>query len=98
MAGNESRFRDLNEGLDRVVGGLPGAAAYYCECADPHCDRPLVLGRGEYRDVRRDPQQFIVSPGHEQLEFEEVVADRERYLVVRKTGEAGQFAREMSRG
>ena len=96
VAANESKFRELNEGLDRIVGSLPGPAAYYCECADDACDRPLVLNRGEYQEVRSDPRQFIVAPGHEELEFEVVVADRGRYLVVRKTGEAGEVAEATS--
>jgi hypothetical protein len=96
VAVNESKFRELNEGLDRVVGSLPGPAAYYCECADDSCDRPLVLHRGEYQQVRTDPRQFIVAPGHEDLAFEVVVADRGRYLVVRKTGEAGEVAEATS--
>jgi hypothetical protein len=92
VAANEATFRDLNEGLDRVVGSLPGPAAYYCECADPECDQPLVLDRASYREVRADPRQFLVAPGHEQPEFEDVVADHGRYRVVRKTGEAGEVA------
>ena len=93
---NENTFRELNEGLDRVVGSLPGPAAYYCECANADCDRPLVLDRGEYREVRADPRHFLVARGHEETEFESVVADHGRYLIVRKDGEAGAVAEELA--
>lgn len=96
VAENEDTFRKLNEGLDRIVGLLPGPVAYYCECPDRGCDRPLVLDHGAYREVRADPRQFIVAPGHEQADYEEVVADRGRYLVVRKTGDAGEIAEAIS--
>ena len=34
----------------------------------------------------------MVVPGHQRLEVEDVVADREGWLLVRKRGEAAQIA------
>ena len=45
-----------------------------------------------YRAVREDPRRFIVVPGHENPEFEEVVERHDRFNVVEKFGAAGRAA------
>lgn len=96
-AQNELLFRELNERLREVAertGILAGAgdAAFLCECADPDCTQRLRLTREEYEEARGDRRTFLLAPGHEAVEIERVVADRGGYLLVRKTGEAGQMA------
>lgn len=36
-----------------------------CECSTQGCHKLLMLGLDEYREIRRDPDSFIVAPGHE---------------------------------
>jgi hypothetical protein len=38
----------------------------------------------EYEDVREKPTTFLVVPGHEQEDIEQVVADRGRFRIVEK--------------
>jgi len=44
--------------------------------------------------IRSDATQFVVLPGHLQLEVEEVVRRAPGFLVVRKIGEAAGVAVE----
>lgn len=92
VAENEANFREINESLRRMTGGMAGPVAFYCECANEDCELPIPMSPDEYEEVRRDPRQFVVLPGHVLPEIEEVVAERESYAIVRKLGEAGDVA------
>jgi len=92
MAENEARFRERNESLRRITGGLSGPVAFYCECSSEECERPIPMAAEEYEEVRRDSRQFVVLPGHVLPDLEEVVAERGSYEIVRKFGEAGRIA------
>ena len=95
MAENEVRFRDLNERLrdgSDTWGRGDGVIELVCECADEDCTRAITLTARDYEAVRSDEAQFMVVPGHERPEVEDVVADREGWLLVRKRGEAAAIA------
>ena len=49
----------------------------------------------EYEDVRGEPTDFAVLPGHEIPDLEEVVARNEAFLVVRKKAGAAAVAAEL---
>ena len=84
---NEAIFRNVNEqieGISKALSDLTQTMDVVCECADITCaDRILVTVRA-YERVRADPVLFIVLPGHEQLDVEEVVGNYDTYRVVRK--------------
>jgi hypothetical protein len=42
--------------------------------------------------VREQPRRFFVLPGHQDPQLERVVETHGDYLVVEKTGEAGEVA------
>ena len=96
LAENELLFRTLNERLKEVAertGTLVAeGAAFVCECAETGCRARLRLTLEEYEEARSDPRMFLVVPGHELAEVETVVADHGAYLLVRKTGAAGEVA------
>jgi hypothetical protein len=46
----------------------------------------------QYEAVRAVATQFVVIPGHERPEVEDVVDAAENWLVVRKRGEAAEIA------
>ena len=57
------------------------------------CDRRLVVNVADYEQIREDPLLFIVVPGHEDEQVEDVVeGDRREYLIVRKRGDAADEA------
>jgi hypothetical protein len=93
VAENESIFRDVNEVRARGFEG--DRVAFLCECADIACKERITLRRREYELVRSDARQFVLIPGHELLEAEEVVMRQERFLLVRKFGAAGEIAEEL---
>lgn len=87
IAQNESRFRDINERLERDLDQLPddgGSVEYVCECGRASCAQPVTLLRDEYEHVRGDARTFVIVPGHQFEDVEDVLAETERYAVVRK--------------
>ncbi len=96
LAENEARFRSLNERLRESSGTWgpgEGTLDLVCECGDEDCTDAIRLTPRDYEAVRSDEAQFIVVPGHERPEIEDVV-ERNGWLVVRKRGEAAVIAAE----
>jgi hypothetical protein len=89
MARNEMLFRDLNEQVEFVANRLdsdPHTFEFFCECADVDCTLRLPMALAVYEEVRSDPTLFVVAPGHERREIEEVLRQTDGYQVVRKKG------------
>ena len=90
----------LIRGVNERINGLSDswfddeARELLCECGDENCTQALRLTAGDYEAVRRDEAQFVVAPGHELIEVEDVVAEHEGWTVVRKRGEAAAIAAE----
>ena len=88
IARNESRFRDLNEQLRKAVherlenGGE--RAGFVCECALSECLQVVGVPLDKYEEVRRDAHHFLVAPGHELPDAEQVIERTESFLVVEK--------------
>jgi hypothetical protein len=97
LAENERLFRDVNERIE-------GAAAqhgvdshrydFVCECSNTDCVLKVTMPLAEYERARADPAVFIVAPGHELPEIEDVAHRGPGYQLVRKRGEAARLARE----
>lgn len=95
VAENEVRFRALNERLRARAGtweGSEGELNLVCECGDEDCVTAIALSVREYEAVRAVETQFVVSPGHERVEVEDVVGGGEKWSIVRKRGEAAAIA------
>jgi hypothetical protein len=87
IARNESVFRALNESLEASVHrGRPAVelAGFVCECGDPECDATVRLDLPTYESIRQDAQLFVLVPGHELLDAEDVVDTGGGYIIVRK--------------
>jgi hypothetical protein len=87
IAENEVVFREVNERVREtdetaVAGG--DEADFLCECGDAGCLERLRMTIAEYEELRSDPAQFAVKPGHEADGVEVVVAREGRFDVVRK--------------
>ena len=100
MTENETLFREVNERVEDTVerfhdAGDASAAEFFCECANPDCTFRISLTRSEYGAVRADPRQFVVLPLHFTPEVETLVTKTEGYWLVRKTGEAGEYAEKL---
>jgi hypothetical protein len=93
VARNETLFREFNERVEGLAGDSP-RIRLVCECGDLECLERLELTRTSYEQVRSDPRRFLVAPGHEDTDIEQVVARRERYFVVEKIAAAAEVAIE----
>ncbi len=96
-AENEAIFRDANERIAAVRSDLSrveGKTPFFCECDDPDCREIVRLDVDEYESIREHPKRFLIKRGHETEPDDEVVTERETYVVVEKTGAAGRVAVE----
>lgn len=95
---DQSRFRDANDRLRRIVPGYGFEAGdrvpFICECADPGCFETVMLSLEEYDRVRANPSWFVLVAGHEDNEarYERVVEAERGYATIEKIGIAGAEA------
>ena len=91
---NEDLFRRVNEqvrALNESFSLLTTDMTIVCECGEQSCIEQLTVSRPEYESVRRDPRDFMIVPGHDASDVEDVIRRTKRYWIVRKR--AGDPAR-----
>ena len=102
-AQNEAIFRELNERVKELgerlepngMGEPPEEVQFLCECGDIECATHVTMTRREYEAVRREPEHFVVLPGHVDEAIEHVFEVRPGYVIVEKDGDAAETAREL---
>ena len=95
MALNEALARDVNELVDQRAAGWFDAGErveFRCECSRTGCGEPVLLTREEYASVRESPTTFVIAPGHDAPEIEDVVGHIRDYPVVSKIGPGAGIA------
>jgi hypothetical protein len=96
LARNEARFREINERVERdlapIVDPHDELLPFVCECGRPTCTDTIGLSIAEYESVRSDATRFVVVPGHEIEDVEDVIERTDRFAVVRKHPETWQLA------
>ena len=100
-ARNESLFREVNENIARLEerhGATATEPVFLCECANADCTEHVSVESDVYTRVREEPRRFIVIPGHEDPKLERVVERHGDYLIVEKTGAAGEVAEQTQPG
>ncbi|MFL5927103.1 MAG: hypothetical protein ACJ77E_09220 [Gaiellaceae bacterium] len=94
----EGLFREVNERIEDLSRGLAavsdGNMHVVCECGNGECAEQIPVPTAEYEQIRSDPMEFIVIPGHEIPSTETVVARRDGYVVVRKEGDVPEAVAE----
>lgn len=96
-AANEALFREINERLQGMAESfqeVTARAVFACECPDLACLEQIQMSVDEYEAVRSDPNNFVVVPGHVDLEVENVIRENERFAVVAKIGTGARIAAE----
>jgi hypothetical protein len=95
---NEALFRDVNERIENLAETFDlntQPLDLICECGDGTCEERLTMTRAEYEELRSDPHQFAVHPGHEHPDIERVVARLKRYdVVVKNSGAPERIAEQ----
>jgi hypothetical protein len=85
---NQVVFREVNDRIKEVLDRLDGAvlrADFVCECSQADCVESIELELDEYRAIRSSPRLFVITPGHEVSEVEDVIETNERFMLVEKT-------------
>ena len=84
---NEALYRSINEkieDLNETFGMVAETMAVVCECGQLECIEQIELDIPTYERVRSDPTQFVVLPGHEIPDVEEVIEQSNGFYVIRK--------------
>jgi hypothetical protein len=82
-AAAEVNGRQVNEAIERGTREA-GAAVFVCECGKLGCTDTVELTIAEYEEVRSGFERFLVIPGHELEDIEDVIERHDGYLVVAK--------------
>lgn len=96
---NEALFREVNERIERISSTLQVSdenLQILCECGVPTCLDQIEVPMTEYERVRADPTLFLIRPGHEHADLEQMVERADAYHVVRKVdGDAARVVRNL---
>ncbi len=92
MRQNEELMEELNRRIERTLEDIreeddddPDAPiAFLCECSHLDCRERINLEPSRFDRIHRDPDLFILVPGHEILDVERVVDQEGDFLIVRK--------------
>ena len=82
-AAAEINGRRVNEAIERGADGA-GKAVFVCECGHLGCSETVELSLTEYEEVRTGFERFLVVPGHQIGDIEDVVEQHRSFLVVAK--------------
>lgn len=97
VAQNQRLFRSVDDGILELGGKLDGSALqqleFACECADTTCAVKIQLTAMDFGEV--DENQFIVVRGHEVPAVEDVIAERDGFLIVSKREVGAEFVKEV---
>jgi hypothetical protein len=96
VAENETIFNAINErivDLNAEFNAANDLVSIVCECGDDRCIERIEIDSEDYAEVHRQPDRFVVVPGHAILETERVIEQAESYEVVEKTGVGAEIAK-----
>jgi hypothetical protein len=84
---------DAREGNDRLAERAEhlqfvSRVPMMCECSDPGCRTLVMISLSAYREVRRDPGNFMTAPGHG-VEGAELQREEADYTILRAHPEKG---------
>jgi hypothetical protein len=96
-------FRSVNERISDLAISHDDSPeqlhAFVCECSQIGCTESVHIPLSIYAQVRGDPATFLLLPGHEDSEAEEVLVRLPDYVIVRdRTGVAAEIARGTRQG
>ena len=98
-AQNQMMFRSVNDRIMEAgekVGDSTEGLDFSCECADDMCVEKIRLSPHQFLGIESEVNRFIVLRGHELPEVEDVIAERDGFLIVSKRGAGAEFVQEHS--
>jgi hypothetical protein len=88
VAQNQRLFRSVDDRMLELGGKLDGSSLqeleFACECAENTCVEKIRLRALDFGEI--DENQFVVLPGHELLDVEDVIGKHDGYLIVAGRG------------
>jgi hypothetical protein len=84
---NESVFREVNERLQELADKFElqeETLDLVCECGSIDCDQRIRVSAADYERVRAESTRFVVVPGHELPDVEDIVQHGKGFDVVEK--------------
>jgi hypothetical protein len=95
---NEALYRSVNErieALSAAFGTITETISIICECGNAGCTEQIDVSVVDYERIRSEPTFFIIVPGHEIADVEDIVERNDVFHVVKKVaGDAAMVARE----
>ena len=91
---NEALFRAVNERIEHLNESFATVTEMFevvCECGNSACAAQISIATDAYERVRAGATLFIVLPGHETAEIEEIVDKQDAYYVVRKEADVAKW-------
>jgi hypothetical protein len=90
----EINKRRVNEAIERGRPDDQTAGPFVCECGRIGCNALLHLTDDQYDRVRTSFERFLIAPGHEIPELDEVDEVHREYAVAVKHGAADILDRD----
>jgi hypothetical protein len=79
-------FRAVNERIRELATDNPDASYdFVCECLDEGCFSMVMLTAGEFDSVIDVPDTYVICPGHEDRDVDEVIGRSDRYTLVSRS-------------
>jgi hypothetical protein len=111
QARNEAQVREINERIESFNKSLEEHGfrdelmrfQFQCECGAgaggaPGCEEQVEMTLQEYEEVRAQDDRFLVRPGHENPQLEDIVRQTERYVIVDKKPSVEPLVADDARG
>jgi hypothetical protein len=111
QARNEAQVREINERIESFDKSLEEQGysdelmtfEFQCECGAgagnaAGCEEQVEMTLKEYEEVRAQNDRFVVRPGHETPELEDIVRQTEEYVIVDKKLSAEPLVADDPRG
>ena len=98
-AQNQMLFRSVNDQIMEAgekLGDSTEELDFACECADDLCVEKIRLSPHQFLGIESETNRFIVRRGYEVPEVEDVIAERDGFLLVSKSGAGAEFVKEHS--
>jgi hypothetical protein len=100
IAKNDAAFREANENIRDVAdeqGLTVPPVPFICECGDLTCTKVVRMTLDAYGHVRSNDRWFLIAERHEAAQDSAVLVEqRDGYLIVEKTGHAGEVAERLA--
>jgi hypothetical protein len=89
QARNEAMFRAVNREIESEASQLGEQdLEVLCECGRSGCSDLISITAAVYDEVHNERDRFLVTPGHDDPQLENVVKRTEEWLIVDKFGAA----------